>query len=199
MNIVNDLLTKAVEVGVATYLGNTFVSKQVSQQQNQQDESQQKPGFFGLQFGKKTNKKQRTQSGAHSTATATINNGTSSTTTDVNQLVSFVLSIANEIPLIIEKGGPEGRKWVKLVFCVLIDLIGSGSLAVPFLGDTLDLVTAPILAVMLQALFGNSAVTIAGFAEEILPGTDGIPTATLAWLAENTGYLNKGDGQQDHL
>ena len=195
MNIVNDLLTKAVEVGVATYLGNTLVSKQVNEQQNQQENSQQKSGFFGLQFGKKTNKKQRTQSNSHSTATATMNNGTSSTATDVNQLVSFILSIANEIPIIIDKGGPEGRKWVKLVFCILIDLIGSGSLAVPFLGDALDIVTAPVSAVMLQALFANSAVTIAGFAEEILPGTDGIPTATFAWLAENAGYLNKRNEQ----
>lgn len=81
------------------------------------------------------------------------------------------------------------RKWSKLAICIIIDLVGSGGLGLPLLGDLLDVVTAPVTAVMLHALFASPVVTIAGFTEEILPGTDGIPTATLAWLAENAGYL----------
>jgi hypothetical protein len=83
-------------------------------------------------------------------------------------------------------------RWVKLLVCVMIDLVGSGSLAVPLLGDLMDVVTAPVTAVLLQAIFGNGWITAAGLAEEILPGTDGIPTATLAWLAESAGYLKSG-------
>lgn len=81
------------------------------------------------------------------------------------------------------------RKWTKLGVCILIDLIGSGGLGIPLVSDFLDIVTAPVSAFALHALYGNPGITIGGFVEEILPGTDGIPTATLAWIAEQNGYL----------
>lgn len=87
---------------------------------------------------------------------------------------------------------PENNdRYVKLVICILVDLIGSGSLAIPLLGDALDLFCAPLIALVLQALYGSSFITLGGFTEELLPGTDAIPTATLAWIAEQTGYLEE--------
>jgi hypothetical protein len=80
-------------------------------------------------------------------------------------------------------------KWIRLACCVTIDLVGSGSLAVPLFGDALDLITAPMCALLIHQIFGSTLVTSASLAEEILPGTDAIPTATLAWLAQNSGYL----------
>ena len=35
-------------------------------------------------------------------------------------------------------------------------------------------------------LYGNTLLSGIAFAEELLPGTDFIPTATIAWLLENT-------------
>ena len=87
---------------------------------------------------------------------------------------------------------PENNdKYVKLVICIAVDLIGSGSLAVPLVGDALDLFCAPLIALVLQALYGSSFITLGGFTEELLPGTDAIPTATLAWIAEQMGYLEE--------
>ena len=94
---------------------------------------------------------------------------------------------AARLPEYIESASPDQRKWIKLGMCIVIDLIGSGSLPIPFVADALDLAWAPVDALALQALFGNGLVTAAGFAEEILPGTDGIPTATLAWVYEFYG------------
>lgn len=82
------------------------------------------------------------------------------------------------------------KKLIKLAICIMMDLIGSGGLGFPLLGDLLDVFTAPIYAIMLHALFASNAVTVAGLTEELLPGTDGIPSATLAWVAEQRGYIN---------
>lgn len=85
------------------------------------------------------------------------------------------------------------KKWIKLGICVMLDLIGSGGLGFPLLGDLLDVFTAPVSALMLHALFASNAVTVAGLTEELLPGTDGIPSATLAWVAEQRGYINNNE------
>ncbi len=94
---------------------------------------------------------------------------------------------SGKLPDYLDTTAPENRKWVKLGMCLVIDLIGSGSLPVPLLADALDLAWAPVSALCLHALFGNALITAAGFAEEFLPGTDGVPTATLAWVNEHYG------------
>lgn len=176
MNLTNDLLIKALEVGVATFVGNSVASQQ-------EKKPQKKSSFFNL--GKKEGTKSRNSDGVDAA--------------QVNTIISEVFKVAEQLPAIVEKGGPDGKRWVKLVICIGIDLVGSGSLAVPFLGDALDLVTAPVMATMLQALFGSTLVTVGGLAEEILPGTDGIPTATLAWLAEYFGLLNSEEGKSKKI
>lgn len=171
MSLVNDLLVKGLEVSVATFLGNAVAVQQAAKP------AKESTGLFG-------SRKRKPRRPANPVQPA-----------DASRVVSELMRMAQGLPAVVERGGPEGKKWVKLAICLAIDLVGSGSLGVPFLGDALDVVTAPISAVMLQALFGSSLVTIAGFAEEILPGTDGIPTATLAWLAEEYGYLQVDKGR----
>lgn len=171
MSIANDLIVKGVEVGVATFLGNA-----VAVQQKLSPPSPPKRGFFRSRRNKARSKPAAPLRGMEPA--------------QLRGLVTELVRLAEGLPALLERSGPEGKKWVKLAICFGIDLVGSGSLGVPLLGDALDLVTAPLSAVMLQALFGNTLVTMGGLAEELLPGTDGIPTATLAWLAEYYGYVN---------
>jgi hypothetical protein len=83
-----------------------------------------------------------------------------------------------------------------LLLALLIDLIGMASFAIPFIGDFADIVWAPISAVLIYKLFGNSiAFATLGFFEELLPFTDLLPTATLAWLKLNWQLLASIDWQ----
>jgi hypothetical protein len=75
--------------------------------------------------------------------------------------------------------------WFKLLFCIMIDLIGDSSFILPGVGELEDVGWAPISAFILSQFFGSSTVTGLEFAKEILPGTDILPLATVAWLLEN--------------
>ena len=55
----------------------------------------------------------------------------------------------------------------------------------PLLGDGLDIAWAPVSAALVQYLFGNAIFSGFALVEEILPGTDFIPTATICWFFEN--------------
>uniref|UniRef100_A0A7S2DVR4 Uncharacterized protein n=1 Tax=Octactis speculum TaxID=3111310 RepID=A0A7S2DVR4_9STRA len=79
------------------------------------------------------------------------------------------------------------KKW-KLVVCLLIDIIGFSSFLLPIIGEAMDLFWAPIQTYLLWYMFGSVVVAGLSFTEEILPGTDFIPTATIAWTLENTDY-----------
>lgn len=179
MSIMNDLLIKGVEVGVATMVGNAAFTMQNTSKKKNEKKPKKRRSFFSREPKEEPEPERMDPS-------------------IVSTLTNELIQMANGLPEVVERGGPEGKKWVKLAICIGIDLIGSGSLGIPLLGDALDLVTAPLSAIMLQALFGNSLVTIGGLAEELLPGTDAIPTATLAWLAENYGNLNvKGNSKEE--
>jgi hypothetical protein len=68
----------------------------------------------------------------------------------------------------------------------VIDLIGTMSVTVPFLGEVTDALWAPIAATTLRSIYGGSNVIFAlEFLEEILPFTDIIPLATLCWTIES--------------
>ena len=75
--------------------------------------------------------------------------------------------------------------WIKLLFCIMIDLVGDSSFLLPGVGELEDVGWAPISAFILSKFFGSNAVATLEFGKEILPGTDIIPVATLAWLLEN--------------
>lgn len=184
MTLVNDLVIKGLEVGLATYLGNAFVVQQTPPPSSPSP-APKKSRLFNFN---------RSSPPPPPTPTPPTLDPSA-----FNSLFSQLMSLANTLPQLIDSTHPESKRWTKLAICIAIDLVGSGSLAVPFVGDLLDLITAPLTAVMLQALFANTLVTMGGLAEELLPGTDAIPTATLAWLAENYGYLEdlrRGQGEQ---
>ncbi len=75
----------------------------------------------------------------------------------------------------------------KLIFGILLDLIGMLSYAVPVLAEITDIIWAPIAAFTLSMMYKGSVGKIGGivaFIEEIVPGLDFIPTFTLTWLYE---------------
>ena len=76
----------------------------------------------------------------------------------------------------------ERERATKLLVSLLIDLVGFSSFAVPALGETTDLAWAPISCVLIQYLYGNALISGLGLVEELLPGFDFIPTATIAWF-----------------
>lgn len=58
---------------------------------------------------------------------------------------------------------------------------GMVSYLLPGLGESEDVVGAPISALLVQALYGSYILTCIDFLEEALPFTDAVPTATLGW------------------
>lgn len=72
-----------------------------------------------------------------------------------------------------------------LAFCVIMDLVGYFSYAIPLLGEFADLLWAPFSAIVFTVTFGGWRGVLGGmfnFVEEILPGTDFIPSFTIAWF-----------------
>lgn len=77
------------------------------------------------------------------------------------------------------------KKQPSLVFCVLMDLIGCATYLLPGLGEFGDIVWAPISGIIFFLTFGGWKGAFGGifnFIEEILPGTDFIPSFTIMWL-----------------
>jgi hypothetical protein len=70
---------------------------------------------------------------------------------------------------------------VILILAIVIDLIGYVSYLVPVIGESIDVIWAPIQAFMLHKMYGSYAISILGFLEEILPGLDFVPTACIGW------------------
>jgi hypothetical protein len=68
---------------------------------------------------------------------------------------------------------------------IIFDLIGMLTLFIPFLGPFLDIIWAPIAAKKMSDMYSGTEGTLASiavFIEELLPGSDFIPTFTLMWL-----------------
>ena len=87
-------------------------------------------------------------------------------------------------------GGLNMDPSAKLLLCILIDIVGVASFAAPGLGEATDVAWAPISALLVNYLFGNGIFTALAFAEELLPGFDIIPTATIAWFVENSNRID---------
>jgi len=80
------------------------------------------------------------------------------------------------------------QKNASLLFCIVMDLIGYATYAVPVLGELGDIFWAPISAIIFFKVFGGWRGAMGGifnFVEELLPGTDFIPSFTLMWLLRN--------------
>ncbi|WP_241558464.1 hypothetical protein [Paracnuella aquatica] len=77
------------------------------------------------------------------------------------------------------------QKLPSLGACIVMDLLGYASFALPVVGEVFDIVWAPVSAMIFMRMFGGTKGFFGGifnFVEEILPGLDFIPTFTLTWL-----------------
>lgn len=79
------------------------------------------------------------------------------------------------------------EKILKLVAAILIDSIGYLSYLIPGLGEVADAFWGSISAILIFILFKKNikvafAGAVFGGVEEITPGLDFIPTATLLWV-----------------
>ena len=81
---------------------------------------------------------------------------------------------------------PPVLDFTKLMFCICIDILGSVNEAIPLAGEFVDVIYAPIAALLLRQLFaGSNVVALLEFTEEILPFTDVLPLATICWIVES--------------
>jgi hypothetical protein len=74
-----------------------------------------------------------------------------------------------------------------LIFCVLMDIIGYATYAIPVFGEFGDIIWAPISALIFYKTFGGWKGAFGGmfnFVEEILPGLDFIPSFTIMWFMQ---------------
>lgn len=79
----------------------------------------------------------------------------------------------------------DTQKVVLLILCLIFDLIGMLSYLLPVLGEFIDIIWAPMSAILIFFMFRkyNGAIGgVVGFMEEIMPGADIIPTFTLMWV-----------------
>lgn len=77
------------------------------------------------------------------------------------------------------------NKYQKLVACVVLDALGYVSYSVPGLGESIDVVWAPIAGWLNYKLFKERAGAggaLFTFVEEALPGTDFVPSFTITWI-----------------
>jgi hypothetical protein len=77
------------------------------------------------------------------------------------------------------------KKQAKLVLGILFDLIGMMSYIIPGLAEIIDVVWAPVSGLLLAKMYKGNVGKVAGvfgFLEEIIPGTDIIPTFTITWI-----------------
>ncbi len=69
-----------------------------------------------------------------------------------------------------------------------MDIIGYATYAIPVLGEVGDTLWAPVSAIIFYISFGGwkgGFGAIFNFVEEILPGTDFIPSFTIMWLVQH--------------
>jgi hypothetical protein len=74
----------------------------------------------------------------------------------------------------------------KLVTSLALDFVGSCSYLIPGAGEAFDIFWAPFQTICIQAMYdkGNPYIKYVSFAEEMIPFTDALPTASLGWLRE---------------
>ena len=90
------------------------------------------------------------------------------------------------------------RRSPSLVFCILMDIIGYASYTVPFFGEVADILWAPLSGMIFLVSFGGWKGALGGignFIEELLPGTDFIPSFTIMWFIQ---YSNSRKKKLDH-
>lgn len=82
------------------------------------------------------------------------------------------------------------KQQTSLVFCIVMDLIGYLTYSIPGIGEFADIIWAPVSGFIFYKTFGGWKGAFGGifnFAEELLPGTDFIPSFTIMWLVQYFG------------
>ncbi len=77
------------------------------------------------------------------------------------------------------------NKYKLLLLSILFDSIGLTSYIIPGAGEFIDIIWAPISAVLLYKMYPSKigkVASIIGFIEEAIPGLDFIPTFTITWI-----------------
>jgi curved DNA-binding protein CbpA len=78
---------------------------------------------------------------------------------------------------------------IQLTLALWIDFLGVLPILLPFFGEFFDIAWAPVSAWLISRIFNDSLAATLGLFEELLPGTDIVPTATLAWLRQYLRYV----------
>ena len=76
---------------------------------------------------------------------------------------------------------------LQLLVSAVIDIIGYATYLIPIAGETADAGWAPVSSGLIYYLYGNGWLAGLALVEEILPGSDFVPTASIAWLLERAG------------
>ena len=77
------------------------------------------------------------------------------------------------------------QKQPSLLLCIIMDLLGYASYALPFLGEFGDVFWAPLSGLLFYVLFVGWKGAVGGifnFIEELLPGFDFIPSFSIMWI-----------------
>lgn len=85
------------------------------------------------------------------------------------------------------------KRQPSLVFCLLMDLIGYATYAIPVFGELGDIFWAPLSGIIFFITFGGWKGVLGGvgnFIEELLPGTDFIPSFTIMWFLQQNQKKN---------
>lgn len=69
---------------------------------------------------------------------------------------------------------------LKLLISIFMDLFGFMSYTLPVIGEVSDLIFAPIQGLWIMWAYKTPSVAVLGVVEEILPGTDFIPSCLIA-------------------
>jgi hypothetical protein len=82
------------------------------------------------------------------------------------------------------------NKQPSLIFCILMDVLGYATYALPILGEFGDILWAPLSSFIFFRTFGGWKGAFGGlfnFVEEFLPGFDFIPSFTIMWFWQRAG------------
>lgn len=91
----------------------------------------------------------------------------------------------------------KDNKYSKLALGLLLDGIGMLSFVIPGIGEFSDVIWAPVAGWIMTRMYKGRVGQAAGlitFAEELIPGTDAIPTFTLTWIYTYFLARKKGNG-----
>ena len=79
------------------------------------------------------------------------------------------------------------QKMPSLAACLVMDFLGYATYSIPFFGEFLDILWAPVSAFIFFRMFGGARGFFGGafnFSEELMPGLDFIPTFTITWFLQ---------------